>query len=418
MDNTINFYHYNTKYDYNYLKQLHIKDFDNDNVFMGRKFKKINNYEEFLLDHYTEDLVISNSENKLYDIVIYLVGYKCTLGGRYLNNTFDNNKVPKHELLKHLMKKKLKQVTNKKIKIVEVICNFHQFTKFKANDNDIVIFCDLVGIPNFDKLQRYYNDHRNMFTNMDEINNYINKPTNVCHGDHELHPHMYNYIVDRYIEKFKEMNIFDKETIKHKAFVNINYYNMFKQYAIRHNLPYNINEFDNENNTSDINKHDNTSDIINGFIEMNCNPMTNGHKYLITKAINYIKYVCPNGKLYVSIVSSNSLSKHSLDFKTRYNIVKNVCSKISNDIIVVPNDNMLIGDVFYGYRFANKNNEDCYKGGTDAMILFAKVLAPLLNIKYRFFGTEQNDITTNRYNEDAKKILPTYNINVVIIKRI
>ena len=263
MDNTINFYHYNTKYDYNYLKQLYIKDFDNDNVFMGRKFKKINNYEEFLLDHYTEDLVISNSENKLYDIVIYLVGYKCTLGGRYLNNTFDNNKVPKYELLKYLMKKKLKQVTNKKIKIVEIICNFNQFTKFKANDNDIVIFCDLVGIPNFDKLQRYYNDHRNIFTNMDEINNYINKPTNICHGDHELHPHMYNYIVDKYIEKFKEMNIFDKETIKHKAFVNINYYNMFKQYAIRHNLPYNINEFDYDinkhDNTSDINKHDNTS---------------------------------------------------------------------------------------------------------------------------------------------------------------
>ena len=180
----------------------------------------------------------------------------------------------------------------------------------------------------------------------------------------------------------------------------------------------NTSDINKHDNTSDINKHDNTSDIINGFIEMNCNPMTNGHKYLITKAINYIKYVCPNGKLYVSIVSSNSLSKHSLDFKTRYNIVKNVCSKISKDIIVVPNDNMLIGDVFYGYRFANKNNEDCYKGGTDAMILFAKVLAPLLNIKYRFFGTEQNDITTNRYNEDAKKILPTYNINVVIIKRI
>lgn len=77
MNNTINFYHYNIKYDH--IIKTFIKNYNNINVYKCRKFKNINNYEEFLLDEYTDNLVISNSENKLYDIVIYLVGYKCSL---------------------------------------------------------------------------------------------------------------------------------------------------------------------------------------------------------------------------------------------------------------------------------------------------------------------------------------------------
>lgn len=412
MNNTINFYHYNIKYDH--IIKTFIKDYNNINIYKCRKFKNINNYEEFLLDEYTDNLVISNSENKLYDIVIYLVGYKCSLGGRYLENSFKDKKVPKCELLKYVMKNKLKQITNKKIKIVEIICNHHDFIKFKPHNNDIFIFCDKIGNNIFSRLQQYYNNNKNIFINMNQINNYINKLNYVCFNNHELNPTIYDYIVDKYIEKFKEMNIFNKETIKHKAFVNINYYYMFKKYVEKYKLKYYVNEFDIEA----TNKQTNQNTPINGFIEMNCNPMTNGHKYLITKAIDFIKHVSPNGKLYVAIVYGDSLSKNSFDFNTRYNIVKKVCRKINKDIIVIPNDNILIGDVFYGYKLANKNNVDCYKGGTDAILLFAKILAPLLNIKYRFFGTEQHDITTNKYNEDAKKILPKYNINVVIINRI
>ena len=160
----------------------------------------------------------------------------------------------------------------------------------------------------------------------------------------------------------------------------------------------------------------------NGFIEMNCNPMTIGHVHLIKTALKYLSKNSPNGKLIIAVVKKDSESSkiynNMLRFEIRYDIVKKVCSKISDKIVVVSNENVFIGDVFNGYQKADKNTQDRYQGGTNAMKLFGHFGAPMAGIGYRFFGTEPTDITTNKYNEDAKRLLPKLGCKVIIVNRI
>ena len=160
----------------------------------------------------------------------------------------------------------------------------------------------------------------------------------------------------------------------------------------------------------------------NGFIEMNCNPMTVGHVHLIKTALKYLSKNSPNGKLIIAVVKKDSESSkicnNMLRFDVRYDIVKKVCSKISDKIVVVSNENVFAGDVFNGYQKADKNTQDRYQGGTNAMKLFGYFGAPMAGIGYRFFGTEPTDITTNKYNEDAKRILPNLGCKVIIVNRI
>ena len=160
----------------------------------------------------------------------------------------------------------------------------------------------------------------------------------------------------------------------------------------------------------------------NGFIEMNCNPMTVGHVHLIKTALKYLSKNSPNGKLIIAVVKkdseSSNICNNMLRFEIRYNIIKKVCSKISDKIVVVSNENIFAGDVFNGYQKADKNTQDRYQGGTNAMKLFGHFGAPMAGIGYRFFGTEPTDITTSKYNEDAKRILPKLGCKVIIVNRI
>ena len=155
---------------------------------------------------------------------------------------------------------------------------------------------------------------------------------------------------------------------------------------------------------------------FNGFIEMNCNPMHNGHVHLIKTALRYLKKQSPNGKLIIAIVQKDS--ENGIKFRTRFDIVYKVCKRISSDIVVVSNGNLLIGDVFTGYTREQKNVQFCYEGGTMAMRVFGEFLAPMIGVKWRFFGTEPFDVTTNEYNNDAKRILPKLGIKPIIVQRI
>ena len=69
----------------------------------------------------------------------------------------------------------------------------------------------------------------------------------------------------------------------------------------------------------------------NGFIEMNCNPMTVGHVHLIKTALKYLSKNSPNWKLIIAVVKkdseSSNICNNMLRFNIHYNIVKKVCSK-------------------------------------------------------------------------------------------
>ena len=175
-------------------------------------------------------------------------------------------------------------------------------------------------------------------------------------------------------------------------------------------------------NQHNLLKEEFLNEYRNGFIEMNCNPMTIGHVYLIRTALKFLEKNAPKSKLFILVVEKDSQSSNSIKFKTRFEIIQRVCERLQKEsfikITVVSNKNILIGDVFIGYQKADKNVQESYQGGTNAMKLFAYFLAPMLNVGYRFFGTEENDVTTNCYNEDAKKICPTLGIKVCILKRL
>ena len=175
-------------------------------------------------------------------------------------------------------------------------------------------------------------------------------------------------------------------------------------------------------NQHNLLKEDFLKEYRNGFIEVNCNPMTIGHVYLIKTALKFLEKNAPKGKLFILVVQKDSLSNNAINFETRFKIVQEVCKKLQKEsfieIVVVSNKNVLAGDVFTGYQKADKNTQESYEGGTNAMKLFAHFLAPMLNVGYRFFGTEEYDVTTNKYNEDAKKICPPLGIKVCILKRL
>jgi len=51
------------------------------------------------------------------------------------------------------------------------------------------------------------------------------------------------------------------------------------------------------------------------------------------------------------------------------------------------------------------------------LAVFGKYIVPELDITYRFVGQEPLDHITNQYNEDMKKVLPSFGIKIVEIPR-
>ena len=50
--------------------------------------------------------------------------------------------------------------------------------------------------------------------------------------------------------------------------------------------------------------------------------------------------------------------------------------------------------------------------------IFGGIVAPLLGITKRFVGTEIPGTVTDVYNEKLKQILPSYGIEIIVIKRL
>lgn len=51
-------------------------------------------------------------------------------------------------------------------------------------------------------------------------------------------------------------------------------------------------------------------------------------------------------------------------------------------------------------------------------LVYAKIISPLLHITRRYVGTEDEDHVTNQFNTYLERILPTYDIELKVIKRI
>ncbi|MCL2014130.1 MAG: CBS domain-containing protein [Oscillospiraceae bacterium] len=156
----------------------------------------------------------------------------------------------------------------------------------------------------------------------------------------------------------------------------------------------------------DISKHKFETGNV-GAIVMNCNPFTNGHRYLIEYAAISCEF------LFVFVVQED---KSYFKFEDRLALVKQGTADLPN-VTVLPGGGYIISSItFEEYFYKDKLQETTINPSLDIEI-FGKHIAPALNIKKRFAGEEPIDHITKQYNDTMKKTLPRYGIEFVEIPR-
>lgn len=144
-----------------------------------------------------------------------------------------------------------------------------------------------------------------------------------------------------------------------------------------------------------------------GAIVMNCNPFTNGHRYLIEQALMVVDF------LIIFVVEED---KSFFSYAERFAMVKMGVADLCN-IMVVPSGPFILSQMSFPEYFIKETSQDIREHIEQDIKTFAKKIAPQLSIKYRFAGEEPEDEVTNQYNMVMKKILPEYGIKFVEISR-
>ena len=145
-----------------------------------------------------------------------------------------------------------------------------------------------------------------------------------------------------------------------------------------------------------INKYKYLAKKENSCIVMNANPFTLGHHYLVEKALEKLDR---NGKLLIFVVEQDS---SYFDFKTRFKLVNLGLSDIKQNrqIEIIPSGPYILSMATFPTYFTKDKEEAKYACSQLDINLFAQKIAPELNIKQRFVGTEENDLTTACYNKN------------------
>lgn len=146
----------------------------------------------------------------------------------------------------------------------------------------------------------------------------------------------------------------------------------------------------------------------NGAIVMNANPFTLGHRYLIETAAKEVN------NLYIIVVKEN---RSLFSYNDRKQMITKGTEDLKNVIICEGSDYQISNTTFPTY-FLKEITDATDTQITLDLDLFSKHIAPALNIKKRFIGTEPKDILTNRYNHLIKSILPKTTIEVIEVDRL
>lgn len=141
-------------------------------------------------------------------------------------------------------------------------------------------------------------------------------------------------------------------------------------------------------------------------IVMNANPFTNGHRYLVEQAAK------ENDLVYVFVVNTDlSLFKTS----ERFELVKAGTADLKNVIVVDGGDYMVSYATFPAYFLESADQTIRYQTTLDARV-FRDTIAPALNIKTRYVGSEPLSRTTGIYNQVLQQGLPS-KVALKIIER-
>jgi len=145
-----------------------------------------------------------------------------------------------------------------------------------------------------------------------------------------------------------------------------------------------------------------------GAIVMNCNPFTNGHRYLVEYAASRVKH------LYIFIVEED---KYFFSFADRIELVKKGTADISN-VTVIPGGKYIISQRTFAAYSSKENIQNITVDPSLDINIFARHIAPALNITIRFAGEEPLDNITRQYNDAMRRILPRNGVSFEVINRI
>jgi [citrate (pro-3S)-lyase] ligase len=144
-----------------------------------------------------------------------------------------------------------------------------------------------------------------------------------------------------------------------------------------------------------------------GAVVMNCNPFTNGHRYLIETAAAEVKY------LFVFAVQED---KSEFSFEDRYELMQAATEDIEN-VYVLPGGNFIISSITFNEYFNKKSLSTMTVNPSNDVRMFGGQIAPRLFIKTRFAGEEPLDPVTRQYNRQMEAILPEYGVRFHEIPR-
>jgi len=145
-------------------------------------------------------------------------------------------------------------------------------------------------------------------------------------------------------------------------------------------------------------------------VVVNCNPFTIGHRYLIEKASK------ENELVYLFVVSEN-LSV--FPFEIRFKLIEEGIADLKNVVMLATGPYIVSGAIFPNYFLKNESwNLVSQKQAEIDVNIFTNYIAPILNIKKRYIGSENYCLTTKAYNTAMHKILPENGIEVIECERI
>lgn len=151
----------------------------------------------------------------------------------------------------------------------------------------------------------------------------------------------------------------------------------------------------------------NSEATISGGIVMNCNPFTNGHRYLVEYASSMVD------ALYIFVVEED---KSIFPFQDRMELIRMGTQDLKN-VIVVPSGSFILSAITFPEYFVKDSQKYITVDTSKDIKIFASQIAPILNITIRFAGQEPIDPITRQYNQSMREILPEYNIKFMEIER-
>lgn len=147
---------------------------------------------------------------------------------------------------------------------------------------------------------------------------------------------------------------------------------------------------------------------INAAVVGNFNPFTRGHRYLIETAAAQCDH------LHVFVLSEK---KSAFPPEVRMKLAQIGCADLKNISFHYTGPYLVSSATFPDYFIRDKAKIGKIHCELDTRI-FAEKIAPALGITRRFLGTEPNCPVTRFYNEEMKRLLPEYGVQVIEIPRL